>query len=193
MPRLHAPLSDSPWNAAVPGAHGLRSWAFRWKSRRASAPSPGFAPEMPADTAASGAPDTEAPASHGERSRDKALKSIREQYGISAMLYGLVVLVCGVFCAMDDTSRLASERSFALEAAYRTPRFAPERGHAPPARPTLEVFSTEPLRLPAPPPRRLEGTELPDTARAPAAVPNPRKTQLEQTESPRYATARNGA
>lgn len=140
-------------------------------------------------------------------------KNLREQYGISAMIYGLVVLLGGIYCAMTDAGRLASERGFALDAITWSPRLPPARGAAR-AAPSMGTASALPSSqsfseslLPTPPrvpPARGEapaaapksaaparvGSELPDVTRQPGAASV--QPFLEETGAAGYGESATG-
>ncbi len=131
-------------------------------------------------------------------------RTMREQYGISAMLYGLVVLLGGIYCVMTDAGRLASEQGFAIDAAAWAPKFSSSRERAvpvgvhrtPAGMPSVQSFTDNPLPRPARPIPILR--QRPSSNRAStgnesspwAASPNGR---LEDGGLSRYVSVHHGA
>jgi hypothetical protein len=182
------------WSSSPLARKSFSLWSGYFRRRRAPEP-----PEAPAPSGTEPFVRTAPPP-----------KSLREQYGISAMLYGLVVLVAGLYFSATDVGRLASERGYALDPIFGTARPVPLRvptGEVaeprPVAVPMVQTFPNSPLRAdgdsrPAAPPRdvrpnpsRSLGTELPDSARVPAS-PLPHR-YLEDLGAARYVTAHRGA
>jgi hypothetical protein len=169
-------------------------WSGSFRRRRAPEP-----PEAPAPSGTEPCERTAPPP-----------KSLRDQYSISAILYGLVVLVAGLYFSATDVGRLASERGYALDPLFRTARTVPLRaltdelaGPRPAAVPRPQTYPNSPSRAdgdsrPAASPRdvrpnrsRTLGTELPDSVRMPAS-PLPHR-YLEDLGAARYGTAHHGA
>jgi len=131
-------------------------------------------------------------------------RSMREQYGISAMLYGLVVLLGGIYCVMTDAGRLASEQGFAIDAAAWTPKFSAKResampvgtGRSPAAMPHVQTFSDNPLPAPTSPVpllRRRPSSSRSSAVQQSSPVSVSPDGRLEDGGPSRYVSARDGA
>ena len=137
-------------------------------------------------------------------------KTLREQYGISAMIYGLFVLALGLYFSATDVDRMASEQGYALDPIFRSSRPVGLREPTgavaepmPVAVPPVETFPHRPLRSSEtgrsrknaapgrpPVPRRIR-TEPQEAARRPVSGLPYR--YLEEIGAARYVTPRNGA